>query len=224
MLIELANISKIYQLEGVSVNALDNVSLKIGKGEFIAITGASGSGKSTLMHVIGLLDKASQGTYKFEDKKVEDFTDNEFAKVRGEKVGFIFQSFNLLPKTSSLDNVLLPTLYIKQHGDVRAKAKALLERVGLEDRMQNKPSQLSGGQQQRVAIARALMNDPQIILADEPTGNLDSKSGEEIIKLLSELNKEGKTVIIVTHEEEIAMQAKRRIILKDGKVIEDKNI
>src|SRR3990167_1956579 len=161
MLIELANISKIFQLEGVSVNALDNVSLKIGKGEFIAITGASGSGKSTLMHVIGLLDKASQGTYKFEDKKVEDFTDNEFAKVRGEKVGFIFKSFNLLPKTSSLDNVLLPTLYIKQHGDVRAKAKALLERVGLEDRMQNKPSQLSGGQQQRVAIARALMNDPQ---------------------------------------------------------------
>jgi len=221
MLIELANISKIYQLEGVSVNALDNVSLKIGKGEFIAITGASGSGKSTLMHVIGLLDKASQGTYKFEDKKVEDFTDNEFAKVRGEKVGFIFQSFNLLPKTSSLDNVLLPTLYIKQHGDVRAKAKALLERVGLEDRMQNKPSQLSGGQQQRVAIARALMNDPQIILADEPTGNLDSKSGEEIINLLEELNREGKTVIIVTHEEAIANRAKRRVVLKDGKIIRD---
>jgi len=221
MLIKLRDISKIYKMDGVEIKALDKVSLEIKDGEFAAIIGPSGSGKSTLMHVIGFLDALSSGSYFFEDVDVSGFSDSELAKIRNRKVGFIFQSFNLLPKTSSLDNVKLPALYSKNKNDTEERAKKLLERVGLKDRMQNKPSQLSGGQQQRVAIARSLMNDPQIILADEPTGNLDSKSGDEVLKILTQLNKEGKTVVIVTHDQNVANTAKRNIFISDGKIVKD---
>ena len=221
MLIKVEGISKIYRLDGVEIKALDTVSLNIEKGEFIAIVGASGSGKSTLMHILGFLDAPTSGSYMFEDKDVTKFSDAQFAKIRNAKIGFIFQSFNLLAKTPAVENVKLPAMYSKNKKDLEKRALDLLKRVGLENRRMNKPSQLSGGQQQRVAIARALMNDPEIILADEPTGNLDTKSGKEILDLLAELNKEGKTVIIVTHDHEVAETAHRKIKVSDGKIVED---
>lgn len=221
MLIKLTNISKVYKMDGVEVAALDGITLEIEKGEFVALVGASGSGKSTLMHVIGFLDQPTAGNYFFEGKEVVKLKENEFAKIRNKKIGFIFQSFNLLAKTPAIENVKLPALYSENKRDLDIRAEKLLGRVGLSEKLMNKPSQLSGGQQQRVAIARALMNDPEIILADEPTGNLDSKSGKEVLELLENLNSEGKTVIIVTHDAEVASHAKRKITLGDGKILKD---
>jgi len=220
-IVELHNVSKIYKLEGIEVRAIDGINLTINQGDFSAIMGPSGSGKSTLMHIIGLLDKPTSGEVLIEGKNVEKLSENELAKLRNQKIGFIFQSFNLLPKTSSIANVELTLIYsgVKKT-DRRQKAKEMLEKVGLNNRLNHFPSQLSGGQQQRVAIARALINDPLLIIADEPTGNLDSKSGEEIINLLKELNRKGHTIIMVTHDQDISQKAKNLIKLKDGKIIQ----
>lgn len=220
-LIKLNNISKEYLLGDTLVRAVDDISLDIFKGEFISILGKSGSGKSTLMHMIGLLDRPTKGTLKFEEIDVSKMTDNELASVRSDKIGFVFQSFNLLARTSALENVLLPTVYSKNKNKY-AQALEILNKVGLGERMKNTPAQLSGGQQQRVAIARALINDPSVLLADEPTGNLDSKSGKEILKLLHTLHENGKTVIIVTHDESISYLTDRVIKISDGKIVEDK--
>jgi putative ABC transport system ATP-binding protein len=218
-MIEAKNLVKTYGTGNAKINALNGVDLVVKNDEFVAIMGPSGSGKSTLLHILGCLDKPTKGTYSLEGKDVTDETSSaSLAFIRREKIGFIFQTFNLLARTSSLDNVILPAIYsgIKNR---KEKAVALLKRVGLEKRIKNKPNQLSGGEQQRVAIARALMNDPLIILADEPTGNLDSKSGAEIMKLLTELKKEGKTIIMVTHDKNIAAYADRTISMKDGKIV-----
>lgn len=222
-LIRLENITKVYPMGEVEVQALANVNIQINKGEFTAIVGPSGSGKSTLMHIIGLLDSPTSGLVYLEGKKISDLSENELAVLRNEHIGFVFQSFNLLRRASALENVLLPLLYSRVDKRERAKkAHFALETVGLGDRLKHTSSQLSGGQQQRVAIARALVNNPSIILADEPTGNLDSKSGGEIMNLLHELNKVGITIILVTHELDIAKGAKRIIEIKDGKIIKDK--
>jgi putative ABC transport system ATP-binding protein len=220
-LLKIENVTKEYLLGDTLVRALDNINLQIDEGEFISILGKSGSGKSTLMHIIGLLDHPTSGRVLLKGKNVSQLKDKELARIRAETIGFIFQSFNLLSRTSSLDNVLLPTLYVKKDIHVASKSLELLRRVGLETKVTNTPSQLSGGQQQRVAIARALINNPSIILADEPTGNLDSNSSKEIISLLKELHKEGRTVVIVTHDESIAKETDRVIRIFDGKVIED---
>jgi len=219
-MLELKNIHKTYRMGKVEVKALDGVSLKISQGEFIAIIGPSGSGKSTLMHILGLLDKPDKGAYLFEGKEMTALSDEERAVIRNRLVGFIFQQFHLLPRINALDNVELPLIYAgKRH--LKDKAKEKIELVGLKDRMFHRPNELSGGQQQRVVIARALVNDPLIIMADEPTGNLDSKSMEEIISLLKRLNQEGKTVIIVTHEKEIAEKSRRVIHIRDGRIVSD---
>jgi putative ABC transport system ATP-binding protein len=221
-IVQVKNASKIYHLDGVSVEAVKNVTLDIREGEFASIIGPSGSGKSTLMHLIGLLDKPTSGLVTIDQKRVESLSENELAKLRNQKIGFVFQTFNLLPRTSALANVMLPLQYSKIKASEREKlAKALLEKVGLTKRMGNLSSQLSGGEQQRVAIARALVCDPTLILADEPTGNLDSKAGAQILKILTELNREGKTIIVVTHDQEIASYTKRIISLMDGKIISD---
>lgn len=219
-MIELKNIYKTYQMGKVEVKALVNVSLKITSGEFIAIMGPSGSGKSTLMHVLGLLDRPDKGEYHLEHKDLTRLSDEELAAIRNKLVGFVFQQFHLLPRMTALENAELPLIYAGKH-HLKEKAKEKIETVGLKDRISHKPNELSGGQQQRVAIARALVNEPLIILADEPTGNLDSKSKVEIINILKKLNEEGKTVIIVTHEEEIARYAKRVIHMRDGEIISD---
>ncbi len=224
-LIKLENIRKIYNAgTDHEVAALAGVSLEIQQGEFVAIMGSSGSGKSTLMHIIGFLDRPDGGKYYFQDQEVSSFDDNALATIRNEKVGFVFQAFNLLPRTSALDNVLLPTLYAHSSkvAQMRAHAMELIRRVGLEKRINNNPSELSGGQQQRVAIARALVNNPAVIFADEPTGNLDSKSSVEIMQLFKQLNDEGHTLIFVTHEESIANYAKRVVRLSDGEIVSDK--
>ncbi len=219
-LLKTSNLTKEYQLGGTLIKAVAGISVDIFPGEFISLVGKSGSGKSTLMHMLGLLAKPTNGELYFESKLVNALTDKEMAHIRGEQIGFVFQSFNLLARTSALDNVLLPTFYAKHKANID-DAKKILERVGLSDRMQNTPGQLSGGQQQRVAIARALINDPQVILADEPTGNLDSKSGEDVMRILRELNAEGRTVILVTHDDELAAKANRTIRLSDGLIVED---
>lgn len=219
-IIELSHVSKIYHLDGVEVKAVDDVSLKIEKGDFTAIMGPSGSGKSTIMHLLGLLDKPTFGEVKIEGKNVEKLNENELAVIRNQKIGFIFQSFNLLPKTSSLNNVELTLVYSKINTQNRTKlAKEMLIKVGLENRLHHFPSQLSGGQQQRVAIARALINNPLLIIADEPTGNLDSKSSQEIISLLKDLNAKDHTIIMVTHEPDVAKEAKKIVRIKDGKIV-----
>jgi len=224
-LIKLENLKKVYfpGLDNELV-VLKGIDLTIEEGEFVAIMGPSGSGKSTLMHLIGFLDRASSGKYIFEKKDATKLSDNELADIRNQKVGFVFQAFNLLARTTSLDNVTLPMLYQNKYSESEMEAAGLkmLAAVGLSDRVHHHPSELSGGQQQRVAIARALINDPKIIFADEPTGNLDSKSTLEIMKLFKQLNQEGRTLIFVTHEEEIAHYASRIIRLKDGEIIEDK--
>lgn len=226
-LIELVGVSKVYQTiekkgePSAEVKAVDSVSLKIHSGEKIAIIGPSGSGKSTLMHLIGLLDTPTKGQILLEGRDVSKLSEGELARLRGQTIGFVFQSFNLLRRVPVLGQVLLPTVYNKISTNPQEKALGILKRLGLEDRLTSRPSQLSGGQQQRVAIARALVNDPVILLADEPTGNLDTKSGAEVLAILDDLNKEGKTVITVTHDQDIAGHARRIIRVVDGKVVSD---
>ncbi|MDQ5950905.1 MAG: Macrolide transporter ATP-binding protein [Patescibacteria group bacterium] len=223
MLLQLENVSKHYHLGGTVIRALDHVSFGINKGEFVAVMGPSGSGKSTFLQVASMLASPSSGEVKLNDKDVTSYNEVERARLRNKEIGFIFQQFNLLARTSALDNVSLPLIYAKVPDHEREqRSKAILEKVGLGDRLQNTPSQLSGGQQQRVAIARALVNNPLIVFADEPTGNLDSKSGEDIKELLSNLHKEGITIIMVTHEDDVAEIAERLVIFKDGKIVSDK--
>jgi putative ABC transport system ATP-binding protein len=225
-MIELENVTKIYRMGQTKVMALDDINLSIEAGEMVAIMGPSGSGKSTLMAILGCLDVPSKGIYRLEGEAVEELSDNQLAKVRSQKVGFVFQQFNLLPRTSALENVMLPLLYDGVHGKARTeKAKAALETVGLGDRISHHPNQLSGGEQQRVAIARSLVNDPTILLADEPTGNLDTKTGEEIIGLFQKLHEDnGQTVVYVTHDAFIARHTQRIIRLVDGKIISDEAV
>lgn len=216
-IIELKDIKKQYTGLDVVTHVLKGISLTVNQGDFIAITGPSGSGKSTLMNIIGLLDSPTSGSYILNGQKTTGLSENHLAYVRNKEIGFVFQSFNLLSRASALDNVILPAIYAGTPSDIRTdKAIELLTQVGLSERVHNHPSQLSGGQQQRVAIARALMNDPEIILADEPTGNLDSKSGEDVMSILKALNKEGKTIVLITHEHDIASKAKKIIHVKDG--------
>lgn len=206
---------------GETIHALDNLSLKIGTGEFIAIIGPSGCGKSTLLNILGLLDTPDGGEYTIDGKRVDDLSNKQRARFRNEVFGFVFQSFNLLPRTSAYDNVMLPLKYRK--GDSRdQKVREVLASVGLSDRLKSRPNQLSGGQQQRVAIARALVNEPKIILADEPTGNLDTKTGLEIMDLFKEIHRTGTTVVMVTHNNELLHYATRVIAMKDGKIVEDR--
>ena len=222
-MIEIENLSKVYNSDTLSVTALNEVSFKIKKGEFVAIMGPSGSGKSTLMNLLGCLDLPTNGTYKLVDLKISQLKANQLAEVRNRKIGFVFQSFNLLPRATALENTELPLLYGRVSNSVKIAMQAL-ERVGLKHRAHHKPTELSGGEKQRVAIARALVNKPAIILADEPTGNLDSVTGQEIMSLFHDLNKEGVTLIIVTHEDEIAKQAKRVIHMKDGRIVKDQMV
>jgi len=219
-LIEIENLSKVYNSDTLSVTALREVSFKIKKGEFVAIMGPSGSGKSTLMNLLGCLDLPTSGNYKLVNLKISQLKANQLAEVRNRKIGFVFQSFNLLPRATALENTELPLLYGRVANSTNIAMQAL-ERVGLKHRANHKPTELSGGEKQRVAIARALVNEPAIILADEPTGNLDSVTGQEIMSLFHDLNKEGVTLILVTHENEIAKQAKRIIHMKDGKIVKD---
>lgn len=221
-LLQVQNVSKFYKMDGVEFHALTNVSLTITKGEFVAIMGPSGSGKSTLMHIIGCLDKPTTGTVEIEGVVTSKMNDAELARLRNKYIGFVFQQFNLLRKTAAITNVELPLVYSKVSQQKRKQqAKAMLEQLGLGDKLGNFPSQLSGGQQQRVAIARALVTDPSVILADEPTGNLDSKSGHEVIEILKNLHKQGRTIIMVTHDAEVAKNAKRIIRIADGTIIND---
>lgn len=217
--LELKDIVKTYTSGNTTFNALDGVSICIHQGEFVSITGPSGSGKSTLMHIVGLLDNPTDGKVLLEGQDISHLNEEELAKTRNVTLGFVFQQFNLLPKTSSVENVSLPLLYSDVPKSERLpKAVEMLNKVGLGEKLKNTPAQLSGGQQQRVAIARALINNPKIIMADEPTGNLDSKSGKEIIALFHQLHNEGHTIILVTHDMDLAKQAERIIIIKDGKV------
>lgn len=217
--IEAENLTKTYKMGSVEVHALCGLSVKIKRGEVVAIMGPSGSGKSTLMNILGCLDRPTSGEYILDGENVSILKDNQLASIRNRKVGFVFQSFNLLPRASALSNVELPLRYSNEKRDVRATANKALEAVGLSDRVHHRPNELSGGQQQRVAIARALVNEPAIILADEPTGNLDSKSGEEIMNILLGLNEKlGTTLIIVTHASEIADRTQRIIHIRDGMV------
>ncbi len=221
-LIVLKNIVKTYNIGVVDVHALNGIDLQIDKNEYISVMGPSGSGKSTLMNLIGCLDTPTSGTYEFEGELAHEMDDNQLASIRNRKIGFVFQTFNLLPKLTALRNVELPLIYGNVPRDIRLeKAKKALSMVGLADRVEHRPNELSGGQRQRVAIARALVTDPSIILADEPTGNLDSKSGEEIMKVLDALHENGNTIILVTHERYIAEHASRTIRMLDGKISED---
>jgi len=220
VVLSLKNVYKIYKMDGVSVNALDGISLSIQSGEFVSVIGPSGSGKSTLMHIIGCLDVPTSGKVALEYNEVSKLTEKELAQIRNKKIGFVFQQFNLLAKTSALENVSLPLVYNgTAELKIQEKAKKSLEMVDLGDRLEHHPNQLSGGQQQRVAIARALVTDPAIILADEPTGNLDSKSGIEIMEIFKKLHKQGRTIVMVTHDQNIASQAQRTIRLSDGRII-----
>lgn len=222
MTISLTGITKVYQMGDQQVHALAGVSLQIMAGDFAAIMGPSGSGKSTLMNILGCLDRPSSGSYCLDNQEVAALTDDQLAKTRNKKIGFVFQNFNLLPRMSALQNVALPLVYGNvAKSDRLTRAAAALALVGLGNRLDHKPNELSGGQRQRVAIARALINDPTIIMADEPTGNLDSKSGEEIMDIFNELNTQGRTVILVTHEPEIADHAKRIILVRDGQIVRD---
>ena len=223
-LIQLTDITKVYQMGDMEVRALDGVSLTIGRGEYVAIMGPSGSGKSTMMNVIGCLDTPTTGSYVLNGKQVEAMSDDELAQIRNEEIGFVFQTFNLLARTTALQNVELPLIYAGQKPEERhARAQKALENVGLGARSDHMPNQLSGGQRQRVAIARALVNDPSILLADEPTGALDSKTSVEIMALFEDLYQKGNTIVLVTHEEDIARHAHRIVKLRDGKVLSDES-
>lgn len=222
MAIALSEVKKIYQMGDATVAALAGVTLRIGAGEFAAIMGPSGSGKSTLMNILGCLDRPTSGSYQLDGQEVANLRDDDQAIIRNKKIGFIFQNFNLLPRTSALQNVALPLVY----GDVayqerHQRAARALAMVGLENRMDHRPNELSGGQRQRVAIARALVNNPTIVMADEPTGNLDTKSSAEIMSIFQELNSQGKTIVLVTHEPDIAAHARRRIVVRDGHIVSD---
>ncbi|OGO44017.1 MAG: macrolide ABC transporter ATP-binding protein [Chloroflexi bacterium RBG_16_58_8] len=222
-MIELENITKIYHMGNVEVPALRGVTLSVGQGEMVALIGASGSGKSTLMNIIGFLDQPTEGTYRLDGADVSQLNDNKLAEMRNRKVGFVFQNYNLLPRTAAVANVELPLVY-GGSGQKRKRAMEALERVGLKARATHKPSELSGGEQQRVAIARALVNSPALILADEPTGNLDSNATAEIVSIFCRLNKEGITIVLVTHEMDVASQAGRIVRLLDGRIVEDRKV
>ncbi len=221
-LIRVENIEKIYSQEEVGTSALRGVRFSIDRGEFVAIMGPSGSGKSTLLHILGFLDRPTRGKYHFEGKSINEYTDDELAQIRNAKMGFIFQSFNLLPRISVLDNVKMPLYYSRVKESLwDEKTEKAIEAVGLLHRLDRDRSQLSGGEQQRVAIARALVNDPDVIFADEPTGNLDSKSGQVVMDVIQKLNDKGHTIIMVTHEKYTSEMAKRIIELKDGEIVRD---
>ena len=222
-LIDIRDMYKIYAIGSEPVHALDGVSLSVDEGEFVAIMGSSGSGKSTMLNILGCLDVPTRGSYLLDGIEVAARTRTELAQIRNRKLGFVFQNFNLLPRTSALENVELPDLYMGRLGRRarRERARALLARVGLAGREDHTPAQLSGGQQQRVAIARALMNNPPVVFADEPTGNLDTKSSVEVMKLFSELSREGITIVMVTHEDDIAAYARRHVVMRDGRVMRD---
>jgi putative ABC transport system ATP-binding protein len=221
-LIELDRVTKIYQMGDQEVRALDGVTLRIDKNEFVAIMGPSGSGKSTMMNIIGCLDTPTSGTYLLNGQNVSDMSDNELAAIRNREIGFVFQTFNLLPRVNCLQNVELPLVYAGMRKTVRReRAEKALQSVGLGDRMSHKPNELSGGQRQRVAVARALVNIPSILMADEPTGNLDTRTGEEIMQLFEQLYRQGNTILVVTHEEDIAKHARRVVRLRDGNIESD---
>jgi putative ABC transport system ATP-binding protein len=218
-LIDLDRVGRTYDLGHVQVHALTDASLKVHEGEFVAIIGPSGSGKSTLMHILGCLDRPTRGRYVLDGTAVEDLDDNDLADVRSRMIGFVFQSYNLLPRTSALDNVAMPLLYQGvSKKERRKRAEAALDRLGLADRTRHEPSELSGGQQQRVAIARALVTEPRMILADEPTGNLDSTSGQDVLQVFYDLNKAGRTIVLITHDAAVAAQATRQIHVRDGRI------
>jgi putative ABC transport system ATP-binding protein len=221
-LIRLQNISRLYQMGSETIHALRDVSLEIERGEYVAIMGPSGSGKSTLMNLLGCLDTPTSGTYELNGVNVSDMDDNELAEIRNREIGFVFQTFNLLPRSNALRNVELPLIYSGMGGEERRRtALETLSQVGLADRVHHKPNEMSGGQRQRVAVARALVNSPSIILADEPTGNLDSKTGEEIMALFAELSRKRNTIFVVTHEEDIARHAQRILRIRDGLIASD---
>jgi len=221
-LIEMRGIRKDYEMGKMEVHALNGIDLEVKAGEFIAIVGPSGSGKSTLMNLIGCLDRPSEGEYYLDGNKVDEMGDDDLARIRNKKIGFVFQTFNLLPRTNCLHNVELPLLYSSvSRKDRGKKAREMLERVGLGERLRHNPNELSGGERQRVAIARALVNDPAIVLADEPTGNLDSKTGSEILAIFSDLNADGKTIVLVTHEKYIADYSRRVVSLSDGEIVNE---
>jgi len=225
--IRIESLARIYQMGEVEVRALDGVSLRVDEGEFVAVMGPSGSGKSTFMNIIGCLDRPTSGRYFLDGRDVSELDRDARAEIRNEKIGFVFQSFNLLARTSALENVELPLVYSSNGHSTKdriERARRCLAIVGLAGREEHMPSQLSGGQQQRVAIARALINDPKIILADEPTGNLDTKTSEEVLSVFQDLNDQGKTVVLITHEQDIAQFAKRVVVFRDGKVVEDRPV
>lgn len=224
-MIRVENLNKYYINGDMKLHALKDINFHIKSGEFIAIMGSSGSGKSTMMNILGCLDRNSEGTYILDGTNISETKEKDLCKIRNSKIGFVFQAFNLLPKLSALENVELPLIYagVPKH-EREKKAKEVLKKVGLENRMNHKPNELSGGQKQRVAIARALVNNPAVILADEPTGNLDSASEEEIMNIFTELNKQGKTIVVVSHEPEIAKYCKRILLFKDGRIIKDGDI
>jgi putative ABC transport system ATP-binding protein len=221
-MIEFHDVSKLYETDGETIHALDHVSMTVSKGEFVGVTGSSGSGKSTMMHIMGCLDMATTGAYLLEGQPIEDYSENELAEIRNRKIGFIFQSFNLLSRMTIEENVELPLIY---RGVRAAERRRLvgeaLEQVGLADRRRHTPNSVSGGQQQRAAIARAIVTDPALILADEPTGNLDSRTGEGVMALFSELNAAGRTIVLITHDAGVAAQAHRTIRLADGRISDD---
>jgi len=217
--IETLSLSRVYSMGSIEVHALREASLQVQKGEFVALMGSSGSGKSTLLHLLGCLDEPSSGSYILEGRRVDGLSRNQRAQVRNERIGFVFQTFNLLARVSAQENVTLPLLYRGRQKEVRERAATALERVGLGPRSGHKPTELSGGERQRVAVARAIVTNPAIILADEPTGNLDSRTGDEIMELLTELNQEGSTILMVTHDAKIAAYAHRRLQMEDGEIL-----